>query len=133
MFTRLVKFLGMDDTTLPIPLIKPFEAYRQSSKGALLLIDVREPHEWESHGSPLNSSCITLQDDAFVDKIMALAENDKTKPLALLCKSGMRGAKAASLLHDDGFTEVMNVEGGMVKWLSEKLPVDEHYMNSIYE
>ena len=40
----------------------------------------------------------------------------KDKDVIVICQSGMRSANACKLLHQKGFTSVINVNGGMNSW-----------------
>ncbi|MBA4495636.1 rhodanese-like domain-containing protein [Paenactinomyces guangxiensis] len=73
------------------------------------VIDVREPEEWEIYhlsGSkliPLN----TLPE--------RLSEIDQQKKTYLLCAHGIRSLHAANYLLHNGFTDVVNVDGGIAE------------------
>jgi uncharacterized membrane protein YdjX (TVP38/TMEM64 family)/rhodanese-related sulfurtransferase len=45
------------------------------------------------------------------------------KPVAIVCRTDKRSARAALLLTEEGFAEVHIVRGGMTKWLEAGLPV----------
>jgi rhodanese-related sulfurtransferase len=40
-----------------------------------------------------------------------------------VCRSGARSAQAAVILQRQGFTQVANLAGGMLRWRAEGLPV----------
>ncbi len=107
-----------------IPVITVTDALERTKTGDVLLIDVREPDEWRATGSPRGSLRVALQSPDFVNQIREYSNHRKELPIALCCRSGLRGKKAAELLVQDGFDNVSNVEGGMMKWVSEDLPVD---------
>jgi rhodanese-related sulfurtransferase len=73
-------------------------------------IDVRTPAEYKGHhinefkNIPLNLLKSKL------DKL------DKEKEVVLICQSGMRSSQAANILKKSGFTDVVNVRGGMSAW-----------------
>ncbi|MBZ5608858.1 MAG: MBL fold metallo-hydrolase [Acidobacteriia bacterium] len=80
------------------------------------IVDVRRPGEWQS-GHIEGAIHIPL------DKLESrLALLDKTKPVAVHCKSGYRSSIATSLLERAGFEQLMNVTGGFDAWLACKLP-----------
>lgn len=87
-------------------------------QGALLL-DVREPDEYtEVHAS--NATLIPLgQLGARLDEIAAY----KNKPIAVMCRSGKRSAKAVHLLQEAGYSHVSNVSGGILAWEKAELKV----------
>jgi len=45
-----------------------------------------------------------------------LTKLDTSKETILLCQSGMRSSRAAGILKKAGFTNVVNVRGGMSQW-----------------
>ena len=85
-----------------------------------LLLDVREP--WE-----LQTACV--QEDGFellripMREVPArLAELDPARPIACLCHHGMRSLQVANYLTQNGFTEVVNLQGGIDAWSQEVDP-----------
>jgi len=44
------------------------------------------------------------------------AKLDKSKPVLVNCHAGIRGARAAALFSDLGFTNIMNLDGGSHAW-----------------
>jgi len=75
-----------------------------------VLIDVREPHEYQICRIP-GSKLIPLGE---VPK--RLNELDKDADIVVHCKSGMRSAKACSILRQAGFQHVRNMKGGILAW-----------------
>jgi rhodanese-related sulfurtransferase len=124
MFNTIIEKLGIDSHALSIPKITPQQAHQEVSSGNLVLIDVREPNEWADTGCAENASRIALQNHNFVEEVLHLVNNDKNASIAVSCKSGMRGDQAVKRLKAANFTNVVNVEGGILKWISEQLPVN---------
>ncbi|MDO9193062.1 MAG: rhodanese-like domain-containing protein [Undibacterium sp.] len=86
--------------------------------GALLL-DVREVSEYaESHVA--GSTLIPL--GQLKQRLREIGA-DKSKPVALICRSGRRSAEALKLLEQAGFSAAVNVAGGMIAWKKAGLPV----------
>jgi adenylyltransferase/sulfurtransferase len=75
-----------------------------------VLIDVREPHEYQICSIP-GSKLIPLGE---VPK--RLDELDKAADIVIHCKSGMRSAKACGILKSAGFEHVRNMKGGILAW-----------------
>ncbi|HZW60019.1 MAG TPA: rhodanese-like domain-containing protein [Woeseiaceae bacterium] len=75
-----------------------------------LLLDVREPWEIEIASVP-GATCIPLAELA-----ARYTELDAGRPLAVLCHSGGRSARAAAFLTAQGFSRVANVYGGIDAW-----------------
>jgi rhodanese-related sulfurtransferase len=82
------------------------------SNDTLNLIDVREPNEhaeFNIGGTLLPIGKIqTMQ----IDDI----EDLRNEPVIVYCRSGMRSAQAAMILEQLGFSNVSNLEGGMLGW-----------------
>jgi len=77
-----------------------------------ILVDVRTPRECQA-GMLENAQRITYGADDFQSKMTAL---DKTKPIFLYCKGGVRSAKAANFLEKSGFTQIYDLRGGIRAW-----------------
>ena len=76
------------------------------------LVDVREVAEYEN--ANLDGLLIPLQTiPQNVDKI------EKDKQVVVMCRSGRRSANAVQFLEQNGFTEVYNLEGGILDWKAE--------------
>jgi rhodanese-related sulfurtransferase len=87
----------------------------------LCVIDVREIHEWNEAHIP---GILHIPKDTIVNSIEAHAP-DKSKPVYLHCRSGMRSLYAAQLLIELGYEEVYNVDGGMMDWEHSGYPVEK--------
>ncbi|HEC1759380.1 TPA: rhodanese-like domain-containing protein [Campylobacter lari] len=85
------------------------------------VIDVRKPSEWAQTGTIKNAIKISFYNEDgsvnknFVEEIKKISSN---KPIAIICRSGSRSAKASALLDQNGI-EVTNLKGGMNALLSQ--------------
>ena len=86
--------------------------------GTAPLIDVRTPDEF-SKGHLNNSKNIDWNGSNFDKEIQTL---DKSKPVLVYCLSGGRSGAAAAKMRADGFKEVYELEGGIMKWRAAGLP-----------
>jgi rhodanese-related sulfurtransferase len=88
--------------------------------GAVRLVDVREPHEYVGElGHIRTAELVPLA------TVGAAADAwDRTQPLVLICRSGARSARAALELIAKGFTQPINMAGGMMAWNAHSLPVE---------
>jgi rhodanese-related sulfurtransferase len=50
---------------------------------------------------------------------------DKKNDLFFYCTSGFRSKRVAKTFYDKGFTHCYSLDGGIVAWRKEKLPVDK--------
>ena len=92
-----------------------FEEKIRSIKN-LQLIDVRSPEEYAVEHLE-NSKNINWNGDDFVSNAEKL---DKSKPIFVYCKVGGRSIQAANKLSELGFTEIYNLDGGIMKWKGKK-------------
>jgi adenylyltransferase/sulfurtransferase len=75
-----------------------------------VLIDVREPHEYQICNIP-GAKLVPLGE---IGK--RLDEFDKNADIVIHCKSGMRSARACGILKAAGFEHVRNMKGGILAW-----------------
>ena len=54
---------------------------------------------------------------------LRLAELDKNATTVFYCRSGARSAQAAAFVAGIGFTDVYNLQGGIISWANAGLPV----------
>jgi molybdopterin/thiamine biosynthesis adenylyltransferase/rhodanese-related sulfurtransferase len=106
-------------TTQQIEEIEPFEAAQEIEGGDVVLIDTREPHEYqEAHleGGKL------VPPGLLGDEIAAAAP-DKSARTILYCRSGNRSYKAAEQMQALGYENVASMAGGILAWQEQGLPV----------
>jgi len=95
-----------------VALLDPVQFSEKIKEDNVQLLDVRTPSEWEN-GVIENPLKINFLESDFKEKIEKL---DKTKPIAIYCKSGGRRGRVASLLYESGFKEVYDLKGGILSW-----------------
>ncbi len=82
------------------------------------ILDVRTPNEF-SKGHLVNALNYDWNGNEFEKQIAPL---DKSKPVFVYCLSGGRSSSAASKMRSDGFTQVYEMDGGIMKWRGANLP-----------
>lgn len=82
------------------------------------IIDVRTAEEF-AKGHLKNAFNIDWNGSQFVTEVAKL---DKTKPVFVYCLSGGRSASATNKLLSEGFTEIYEMNGGIMKWRGANLP-----------
>ena len=94
--------------------VTPQELSARMARGDdILLIDVREPGEWQlariagATLVPLGS----LQD--------AVSTLDRTRDMVVHCHHGIRSAAAIRYLQSQGFTRLWNLAGGIARWSAD--------------
>jgi adenylyltransferase/sulfurtransferase len=127
--TREIKELREEEVACAIPQttglvadIEPEElAQRLARNEPIVLLDVREPHEWAicrlegARLAPLGDL------DRFVDGL------PRDREIVVYCKGGVRSAKAAQTLHEAGFAKVTNLAGGINRWSETVDPTVPQY------
>ncbi|MDQ2787677.1 MAG: rhodanese-like domain-containing protein, partial [Chloroflexota bacterium] len=84
----------------------------------LVIVDVREPHEWAL-------GTIKEPDVRFIplgDVPARMHELDSADEIVLQCRSGVRSAKALGILKDAGFRKLKNLTGGILAWSDDVDP-----------
>ncbi len=82
------------------------------------LIDVRTPDEF-SKGHLANANNYDWNGTEFDNQLAPL---DKSEPVFVYCLSGGRSSSAANKMRSDGFTQVFEMDGGIMKWRGANLP-----------
>jgi len=91
--------------------IEPTEVKEKLDRGdRFVLIDVREPHEYQICNIP-QAKLIPLGD--LPKRVNELNSADE---IVAHCKSGMRSSKAVDFLKQAGFKKVRNMKGGILAW-----------------
>jgi rhodanese-related sulfurtransferase len=109
-----------------IPAISPQDAFERLRDGGAVVLDVREPTEWETH----------IAGAVQIPRGILEAKADPTSPrhdpaldpgrqIIVYCRSGARSVLAAVTLTELGFTDVVNLAGGITAWKEAGLPTDD--------
>lgn len=116
--TPAVRASGLPVAELP-NITAPDLHRRLAAERDLVVLDVREPFEWEEEHVP-GALHIPMR-----QVVGRAAELPRDRPIALICRGGPRSSTVGSLLLMRGFTRLLNVWGGMTGWLEAGLPVAE--------
>ena len=82
--------------------------------GTPLLLDVREPAEWQAASvRPAGAELLQMPMQTVPAR---LGELDPDRPVAVLCHHGARSMQVAMFLAQHGFARVANVAGGIDAW-----------------
>jgi adenylyltransferase/sulfurtransferase len=100
-------------TITPLELKQKIDGHEK-----FLLVDVREPHEFEIVRIP---GSVLIPKDRILSGA-ALAELPQDRQIVLHCKSGARSAEALAALHQAGFADAVHVGGGVLAWAREVDP-----------
>ena len=96
-----------------------------SAEGTPLLLDVREPAEWQAVSvRPAEAELLQMAMQTIPAR---LAELDPDRPVAVLCHHGGRSMQVAMFLAQHGFAHVANVAGGIDAWALQVDPTLPRY------
>jgi adenylyltransferase/sulfurtransferase len=110
---KVMKLIDYEEFCNPVSAtdITPQELSERMQRGdALVLVDVREPYEWEAGHLP-EAKHIPLQQVP-----NRLEEIPKDAEIVMICRSGGRSANAQQFLKLQGYGKVLNLVGGMSRW-----------------
>ncbi len=93
-------------------------AERRDAEPDAVVLDVREPDEWEQGAIPGSLHIPRGHLETQIESRVS----DKTTPLIVFCAGGVRSAFAAKTLEELGYQDVVSVEGGFGRWKDEGRP-----------
>jgi rhodanese-related sulfurtransferase len=94
-----------------VPTVTPVEADPVMAGGGVLL-DVREPEEWEAGHAPGALWIPMSQINQRLDEV------PRDRRIVTICRSGARSARVTQALVQQGY-DAMNLAGGMQAWAAE--------------
>ena len=103
------------------PTIDIAELKQRIDNNNALVLDVRTAADFIGEQGHIESA-VNIAVEDLPTRINELTEYLE-QPIALVCRTDKRSAKAALLLTEQGFHDVHIVRGGMTKWLEADLPV----------
>ena len=97
--------------------LDPAEARPRQAAGQLDIVDIREQYEWDAGRAPG-----TLHVE--MERVASRApELDRARPVAFLCRGGVRAGLVAQAYRAIGF-DAYNVTGGFTAWHAQGLPTE---------
>jgi rhodanese-related sulfurtransferase len=100
------------------PAVGTLEATRLINQSDAIVLDVRPATEFaQTH--ILNARNIPLDE---MEARLKELERFKQKPVIVSCATGSRSGSAAAVLRKHGFTNVVNLAGGVAAWQQAGLP-----------
>jgi len=112
------------DSTISVHDLKLMLDERERGERDFVLVDVREPIEWD---------IVTIgADEEFIPKSdflngSALEKLPQDKQIVLFCKVGGRSAEALAVLKGAGFSDAIHVGGGINAWTLQIEPDKPYY------
>lgn len=126
----IMRVLGIG-TTAAGEVMSAADAHAKASRGEITLVDIRRPDEWKQTGVATTAHTITMHQPGpqLLKQLDAVLGGDRSKPLAIICRTGNRTSSLLPALEKEGFTRVFNVAEGMAGsrygsgWARSGLPV----------
>jgi adenylyltransferase/sulfurtransferase len=103
------------DSTISVRQLKDMLDARERGEDDFVLIDVREPNEYEIVAIP---GSVLIPKGQFLDG-SALEALPQDKRVVLHCKSGGRSAEALAVVKGAGFADAVHVGGGVLAWVNQ--------------
>ena len=111
-----------------VGIVHAKEALDEKNVGGAVLVDVREPEEWQ-HGH-IDGSVPAPRGllEFFADPTSPRHKEALTfdRRVIVVCASGARASLAALTLKDMGYEDVAVLDGGLKAWVDAGLPTNEH-------
>jgi adenylyltransferase/sulfurtransferase len=110
-FCGIPQAKAAEEAEPPVPEISATELKARLDRGdKLVLVDVREPFEWEIARIP-GSKQIPIGELA-----SRMSELDSADEMVFICKLGPRSETAVRELQKAGFSKTFNLTGGLREW-----------------
>jgi uncharacterized membrane protein YdjX (TVP38/TMEM64 family)/rhodanese-related sulfurtransferase len=94
---------------------------RRETEKDLLVLDVRTAEDFVGQQGHIDGAVNIPVEE--LKRRMAELGDHLAHPVAIVCRTDRRSARAALLLTEEGFADVHVVRGGMTKWIEAGLPV----------
>lgn len=114
----LLILLAWDSSHKAGPKVSTHEATRLINQNNALVLDIREKKDFKA-GHLVDA--VNIPFASLATKLDEL--KDKERPVIVVCKSGQSASAASKQLKDAGFASVYRLQGGMMEWTNNNLPV----------
>jgi phage shock protein E len=119
LISSLLLLAGCSTTTTGAMNMNVSDFSKKITESGVVILDVRTPGEF-AEGYIEGSLNIDFQSGNFENEIATL---DKDATYAVYCRSGNRSGQAVKIMHDAGFHNVYNLEGGVIDWANQGMPL----------
>ena len=101
--------------------VSAFEAVQLINRKDAVVIDVRDIGEFEAGHV---SGAKHVPEAQIAERIKEL-EKFKDRPVIMICSTGARSGSAVKILRNNGFTEAVNLGGGIGAWQQAGMPLQK--------
>ena len=119
LISSLLLLVGCSTSTTGATSMDVLEFSKKITESGVVILDVRTPGEF-AEGYIEGAQLINFQSGNFENEIASL---DKDVTYAVYCRSGNRSGQAVKIMHDAGFHNVYNLEGGVIDWANQGMPL----------
>ncbi|WP_166349824.1 adenylyltransferase/sulfurtransferase MoeZ [Phytoactinopolyspora limicola] len=110
-------------STISVTQLKDWLDLREKGERDFVLVDVREPNEYEINRIP---GAVLIPKGEFLTG-EALGKLPQDKQVVLHCKSGVRSAEALAVVKGAGLADAVHVGGGVAAWVNQIDPSQPAY------
>ena len=119
-FAALILLAGCSSTGSATTVnLNVSEFSQKITEPGVIIVDVRTSEEFAS-GHIEGALNIDFNSGNFANEITRL---NPSETYAVYCRSGSRSGQAASIMHKAGFHDVSNLNGGVIDWTNDGLPL----------
>jgi phage shock protein E len=112
LIASLLLLAGCSSSAAGVTNMNVSEFSKKITEAGVITVDVRTPGEFMT-GHIQGAQNIDFESGNFENEISTL---DKNGTYAVYCRSGNRSGQAVAIMHDAGFHNVYNLNGGIIDW-----------------
>jgi rhodanese-related sulfurtransferase len=119
LISSLLLLVGCSTSTAGATNMNVLDFSNKITESGVVILDVRTPGEF-AEGYIEGARMIDFQGGSFETEIASL---DKNATYAVYCRSGNRSGQAVKIMQDAGFLNLINLEGGVIDWANQGMPL----------
>ena len=119
LISSLLLLVGCSTSTAGATNMNVLDFSNKITESGVVILDVRTPGEF-AEGYIEGARMIDFQGGSFETEIASL---DKNATYAVYCRSGNRSGQAVKIMQDAGFLNLFNLEGGVIDWANQGMPL----------
>jgi adenylyltransferase/sulfurtransferase len=111
------------DATISVTTLEQWIKERENGERDFVLIDVREPNEYEINRIP--DSVLMPKGDFLTGSALERLPDDRQ--VVMYCKTGIRSAETLAIVKGAGYADAVHVGGGVAAWVRQVDPSQPSY------
>jgi rhodanese-related sulfurtransferase len=113
--SSLLLLAGCSSSAAGVTNMNVSDFSKKITESGVVTLDVRTPGEFMT-GHIEGAQNIDFESGSFKSDIESLNKNGT---YAVYCRSGNRSGQAVAIMHEAGFHNVYNLEGGVIDWAAQ--------------